>query len=142
VVDQYERGDLHTWSVALSFGAAAARLHGFVRGSFQGIEVAQRGFSPRIVSAYVLGSAGRTAISGPALAARLGLYSAWAYFSTREGQRIKAEPDRSGWPAPTSAAPAEAQAAPNTAQGGVASAPSASAASTSAKGTGGTSAPS
>jgi stage II sporulation protein D len=121
VVDQYERGDRHTWKLALSFAAAAARLHGLVRGSFQGIEVVKRGFSPRIVSAYVLGSAGRTLVSGAELAARLGLYSTWAYFDTREGQSVKAEPDRSGWSALSSPAPAAAPGAPSTSQGGVAS---------------------
>jgi SpoIID/LytB domain protein len=119
VVDQYERGDHHTWKVALSFAAAAKRLHGLVRGSFQGIEVVKRGFSPRIVSAYVLGTAGRMAISGPELAARLGLYSAWAYFSTREGQSVKAEPDRSGSSALASPAPAAAPGPSGTPQGGV-----------------------
>lgn len=131
VLDQYERGDRHTWKVALSFAAAAAKLHGLVRGRFQGIEVVKRGFSPRIVSAYVLGSAGRTAITGPELAVRLGLYSAWAYFSTREGQSIKPEPDRSGWSALTSPAPAAAPAPPGTPQGGVPSAPPAEAAAAS-----------
>ncbi len=111
VLDQYEpSGDHHTWKVTMTFAAAAARLHGLVRGSFEGIEVLSRGFSPRIVSAYVLGSGGRTAISGPALAERLGLYSAWAYFSTGEGQTIKPEPDRSGWTGLSSPAPAAAPA--------------------------------
>jgi SpoIID/LytB domain protein len=131
VVDQYERGDRHTWKVALSFAAAAAKLHGLVRGRFQGIEVVKRGFSPRIVSAYVLGSAGRTAITGPELAVRLGLYSAWAYFSTREGQSIKPEPDRSGWSALISPSPAAAPAPAGTPQGGVPSAPPAEAAAAS-----------
>jgi len=121
VVDQYEHGDRHAWKLALSFAAAASRLHGLVRGSFQGIEVVNRGFSPRIVSAYVLGSAGRTLVSGAELAARLGLYSTWAYFSTREGQSVKAEPDRSGWSRLSSPAPAAAPGAPSTGQGGVAS---------------------
>jgi SpoIID/LytB domain protein len=120
VVDQYESGDHHTWKTTLSFAAAASRLHGLVHGSFQGIEVLKRGFSPRIVAAYVLGSGGRTAISGPALAERLGLYSAWAYFSTREGQAIRRDPDRSGWSALSSPAPAAAPGAPSTEQGGAA----------------------
>ncbi len=131
VVDQYERGDQHTWKTALSFASAAAKLRGFVHGSFKGIEVLKRGYSPRIFSAYVLGSAGRTAISGNELAARLGLYSTWAYFSTREGQATKPEPDRSGYsplaaPAPA-AAPGEAAASQN---GGAPSGPPAEAAST------------
>jgi stage II sporulation protein D len=134
VVDQYEpHVDHHTWKTTLSFAAAASHLRGLVRGSFQGIEVVKRGFSPRIVSAYVLGSSGRTAISGPALAERLGLFSAWAYFSTREGQALKPEPDRSGWSAAlTSPAPAASPGAPSSEQGGASpSEASASAASSS-----------
>jgi SpoIID/LytB domain protein len=150
VVDQYERGDEHTWKTALSFASAATKLRGLVRGKFQGIEVVKRGFSPRIVSAYVLGSRGRTAVSGAQLAARLGLFSTWAYFSTREGQSTKPEPDRSGWSALSSPAPAATPAPPSTSpQGGVPSTPAAGAASadapaasTGVTGAGGTSAPS
>jgi stage II sporulation protein D len=120
VVDQYEKGDEHTWKTTLSFASAAAKLRGLVHGSFKGIEVVKRGFSPRIVSAYVLGSAGRTLVSGPELAARLGLFSAWAYFSTREGATLKPEPDRSGSSALVSPAPAASPGA--TSQGGVPSA--------------------
>jgi SpoIID/LytB domain protein len=111
VVDQYERGDGHTWKTALSFAAAAAKLRGLVRGSFKGIEVTKRGYSPRIVSAYVLGSGGRTPVSGPELAARLGLLSTWAYFSIRQGASTKPEPDRSGY-TPSAAAPAAGPSAP------------------------------
>jgi SpoIID/LytB domain protein len=128
VVDQYERGDGHTWKTALSFAAAAAKLRGLVRGSFEGIEVLKRGYSPRIVSAYVLGSGGRTPIGGPELAARLGLYSTWAYFSTRVGPVTKPEPDRSGYSPPSApTAPAGA----SSESGGVIPAPSAEAAATS-----------
>jgi len=58
----------NSWKLSLSFAAAAARLRGLVRGRFQGIEVLKRGFSPRISSAYVLGSSGRTLVSGAELA--------------------------------------------------------------------------
>jgi stage II sporulation protein D len=119
VVDQYERGDRHTWRVALSFSSAATHLRGLVRGAFQGIEGLKRGYSPRIVSAYVLGSTGRTPVSGPLLAARLGLYSAWAYFSTREGSSLKAEPDRSGWSTLISPSPVAPGGPSGTTQGGV-----------------------
>lgn len=130
VSDPYEKGDLHTWKTTLSFAAAAARLHGLVRGSFKGIEVLRRGYSPRILTANVLGSAGRTAVSGPELAARLGLYSTWAYFSARDGQSVKAMPDRSGWTALSSPAPTAAPPGPASGpQGGV---PAASAAEASA----------
>ncbi len=131
VVDQYERGDQHSWKTALGFASAAAKLRGFVRGSFKGIEVLKRGYSPRIVSAYVLGSDGRTAISGNELAARLGLYSTWAYFSTREGQVTKPEPDRSGYSPLSAPAPAAAPGGAAASQsGGAPSAPPAEAAST------------
>jgi stage II sporulation protein D len=135
VVDQYERGDQHTWRTTLGFASAAAKLRGFVRGSFKGIEVLKRGYSPRIVSAYVLGSGGRTAISGNELASRLGLYSTWAYFSTREGQSTKPEPDRSGSsplsaPAPA-AAPGRASASESGGAPSMASAETASAAGSS-----------
>jgi stage II sporulation protein D len=123
VVDPYEQGDEHTWKTALGFAAAAAKLRGLVRGSFKGIEVLKRGFSPRILTAYVLGSRGRTAVNGGELAARLGLYSTWAYFSTREGQALKPEPDRSGWSALSTPAPAAAPGAPSTNQGGASAAP-------------------
>ena len=55
-----------------------------------------RGSSPRILSAYVLGSAGRTLTSGDELAARLGLDDTWAYFSVKRGTGVTSEPDRSG----------------------------------------------
>jgi stage II sporulation protein D len=96
VSDPYESGPLHTWTVSLSFSTTAARLGSLVRGRFAGIEVLRRGFSPRVLSAYVLGSAGRTLISGGELAARLGLNATWAYFSLREGSLLTPEPDRSG----------------------------------------------
>jgi stage II sporulation protein D len=149
VVDQYEQGDEHTWKTTLGMATAGARLHGLVRGSLQGIEVLKRGFSPRIISAYVLGSGGRTLASGPELAARLGLFSAWAYFSTRNGSSVTPEPDRSGWSALTSPAPA-ASPAPATSPapsstgegGGVPPTPSAEATAASAGvANGGTSAP-
>lgn len=137
VVDQYERGDGHTWKTALSFASAAAKLHGLVRGSFKGIEVLKRGYSPRIVSAYVLGSAGRTAIGGGELAARLGLYSTWAYFSTREGHVTKPEPDRSGDSAPSTSAPAAGGGSEATSHSGGVSPSSQAEAATASGGAGG-----
>ena len=107
VVDPYDGGPLHRWSATIGFAAAATRLHGLVNGTFEGIEVLKRGTSPRIVSAYVLGSKGRTLVSGPQLAARLGLYDTWAYFSVKDAGGLHPEPDASG-PAsgPASSTPA------------------------------------
>lgn len=83
VPDPYDGGPLHTWTKTIAFPAAARDLKGLVMGSLKGIQVIARGSSPRIVSAYVLGSKGRTLVSGAELAARLGLCSTWAYFKTR-----------------------------------------------------------
>jgi stage II sporulation protein D len=105
-LDPYDRGPLHSWKLTIGFASAAARLRGLVRGSFRGVEVRRRGFSPRILAAYVLGSRGRTAVSGAELAARLGLYDTWAYFSVRSGQTVRPEPDRSGAPPPHAGAAA------------------------------------
>ncbi len=150
VTDQYERGDGHTWKKSLGFPAVQAKLRGLLRGSFRGIEVLRRGFSPRIVSANILGSGGRTPVSGGELAARLGLLSTWAYFSVREGQTTKPEPDRSGWTALNSPVPAASPTAPGGDGGGVAptlpaeaaSAPGRSTAGGSAGEAGGAAAPS
>jgi len=97
VPDAYETSS-SSWKMSMSFASAAARLHGLVRGSFRGIEVTKRGTSPRIVAAEVLGSRGDEPMSGPELAARLGLDSAWAYFSVKNGTSVRAEPDLSGKP--------------------------------------------
>jgi SpoIID/LytB domain protein len=107
VSDQYDQGPLHSWKLSLSFAAAGKRLSGLVKGTFRGVEVLKRGSSPRILSAYLLGSGGRTLTSGGELAERLGLYDTWAYFSVKRGRSVRAEPDHSGQPgAPAAPAPA------------------------------------
>lgn len=81
VTDPYDTKQ--RWTLHLSFAAAAQRLSGLVKGSLRGIEVTRRGSSPRIVSAYVLGSKGRMLVTGGELAERFGLNSTWAYFSVQ-----------------------------------------------------------
>lgn len=100
VPDPYDGGPLHRWTVKLPFQTVTRLLKGIVKGAFEGIEVLKRGYSPRIVSAYVLGTKGKTEVSGPELEARLGLYATWAYFSVLRGGKLKKEPDLSGRPAP------------------------------------------
>ena len=133
VADPYET-HASAWRRSLGFSSAAASLRGLVKGTFRGIEVLKRGVSPRIVLAEVLGSGGATRVSGPELAARLGLDSTWAYFSVKNGATVKAEPDRSGQaplmtpaasPPPTAPAPST----PATGPGGGAQAPGATQAS-------------
>jgi stage II sporulation protein D len=134
VLDPYDQGPLHRWKITLSFAAAAARLHGLVHGSFQGIEVLERGFSPRILSAYVLGSSGRTLISGSELAARLGLSDSWAYFGVQNGDVVAPEPDVSEQ-APAAGSPTSSSPATPTGPQGGSQAPGAEASSLTAGGT-------
>jgi SpoIID/LytB domain protein len=100
VTDAYETAQSN-WKLSIPFATAAAHLKGLVKGSFRGIEVLSRGFSPRILSAAVLGSNGDTHVSGTELEARLGLDSTWAYFSVKNGAAVKPEPDRSAQPTTT-----------------------------------------
>ena len=82
----------HRWGpIRMSTASAGARLSGLVKGRFKGIRVTKRGRSPRIVTAYVIGTGGRTKVSGATLRARFGLYDSWAYF-TSIGTRKKKPP--------------------------------------------------
>lgn len=121
VADPYDTKQ--RWTVSLGFTAAASDLKGLVDGSFRGIEVIKRGNSPRIVSAYVLGSKGRTLVSGPELAWRFGLSDTWAYFSVRDAHGTHAEPDLSGKAAKPAPSPPATPASAVTGTGGSASAP-------------------
>ncbi len=112
VADPYDQGPEHSWTVSMSFPTAAARLRGLVRGSFRGVEALSRGYSPRVLSAYVEGSAGHTEVSGPELASRLGLSSTWAYFSVRTAHSTQPEPDLSHHTAPVPATEAPAPTSP------------------------------
>ena len=59
--------------------ASSARC---VKGTFRGIEVVRRGRSPRIVEADVIGTRGRTRVTGGQLRARFGLFDSWAFFTS------------------------------------------------------------
>jgi stage II sporulation protein D len=73
----------HRWAPErMALRAAGAKLSGLYRGSFRGIRVVRRGVSPRIVLADVIGTKGRTRVSGATLRSRLGLLDTWAYFTT------------------------------------------------------------
>ncbi|HEV2998576.1 MAG TPA: SpoIID/LytB domain-containing protein [Solirubrobacteraceae bacterium] len=106
VADPYDAGFLHAWTLTIGLPEASRRLRGLLRGSLRGIEVLRRGASPRILSAAILGSKGRTLLSGAELAARLGLYDTLAWFSLQGPHGLQPEPDRSGVPSsPASPAP-------------------------------------
>jgi stage II sporulation protein D len=84
VADPYDfRSPKHRWGpITMSTSRAKAKLRGLVKGSFRRIRVVQRGLSPRIVRAEVVGSRGVTRVTGPQLRARFGLNDTWAYFTT------------------------------------------------------------
>jgi SpoIID/LytB domain protein len=73
----------HRWRpITLTPKQVKAKLRGLVRGKFKRIDVLQRGTSPRVVRAQIVGSKGTTPITGPQLRSRFGLFDTWAYFTT------------------------------------------------------------
>jgi len=102
----------HRWGpIRMSTASAAGRLSGLVKGRFKGIRVTQRGRSPRIVSASVIGTGGRTRVSGATLRARFGLLDSWAYF-TSIGTRKKKPPSGPNTGGATPPPPSAATAGP------------------------------
>jgi stage II sporulation protein D len=88
----------HRWG-PLRFTAAQVqrRLGRLVAGTFRRIRVVQRGASPRIVRAQVVGSRGTTNVTGAQLRKAFGLNDTWAYFrtissSTRRGGSRSGDP--------------------------------------------------
>ena len=67
----------HQWRLVYSQAQMQSRLSGYVKGTFRGMKIVKTGVSPRVVTAEVIGSSGRTQISGPTVRARLGLYDTW-----------------------------------------------------------------
>jgi stage II sporulation protein D len=83
VEDKYDHvSPRHRWTVKMTKRAAAAKLRGLYSGRFRGVKVVARGASPRVVQADVIGTTGRTRVSGSTLRAELGLYDTWAYFTS------------------------------------------------------------
>jgi stage II sporulation protein D len=91
VVDPFDSvSPKHRWGpLRLSDAQVRGRIGRWVKGSFRGIQVLQRGFSPRVVRAVVLGSRGRTTVTGPQLRSAFGLYDTWASF-TAVGTAVRA----------------------------------------------------
>jgi SpoIID/LytB domain protein len=87
----------HRWGpIKLTMAQAQARLGGLVKGRLRGIQVLERGSSPRVVSADVIGTRGRTRVDGATLRARFGLRDTWAYFTSIATRRVPAEPPTGG----------------------------------------------
>jgi stage II sporulation protein D len=98
----------HRWTpITMSLSRAGAKLRGLVKGRFRRIEVLQRGTSPRVVRAQIVGSRGRTNVTGPQLRSRFGLFDTWAYFTTvtSSGSRSPVAPETPAAPAPAPGGP-------------------------------------
>ena len=67
----------HRWRFVYTQSQMQSKLSGLVKGTFRGIDVVKKGTSPRIVYADIVGSGGRTRVTGPTLRTRLGLYDTW-----------------------------------------------------------------
>jgi stage II sporulation protein D len=69
------RSPYHRWQATFSTASLTRALG--ARGTFKRLEVLQRGASPRVVRARVVGSGGSTTITGPSIRSRLGLRDHW-----------------------------------------------------------------
>lgn len=78
---------LHEWTFRFSQAEMNSRLGAYVDGALRGIKVTQRGDSPRIDYAKLIGTRGTAMIRGDTLAAALGLYDRWAYFKKLKSGR-------------------------------------------------------
>ncbi len=103
VKDQYDSvSPRHRWGpIRMSRAAAGAKLSGLVKGRFRGIKVVQRGRSPRIVAADIVGTGGRTRVDGATIRARLGLYDTWARFTSIKTGTAPPPEEPAGPPTPT-----------------------------------------
>jgi stage II sporulation protein D len=81
VEDPYDDSSpYHRWGpYSYTRKGVAAKLGSWVKGTFRGVKVLQRGVSPRVVRAEVRGSRGSTRVTGPQLRARMGLRDSWFY---------------------------------------------------------------
>ena len=93
VEDPYDNvSPRHRWGpIRMTLAQAQRKLGGLVKGRLRSIEVTQRGRSPRIVAAQIVGTGGRTAVNGPMLRARFGLFDSWAYFTVVDTEVEPAE---------------------------------------------------
>jgi len=143
VDDPYDTASpYHVWGpITLPFKSVDRLLKGLVKGSFRNIAVTKRGSSPRVLSAEIVGTGGRTVVTGADLRARFGLRDTWMTFRVlnAKGQTVKApKGDQPGaTPAPTSTTPATNPVDPATGGAATGPAPATTAPPASDPGTGG-----
>jgi stage II sporulation protein D len=105
VDDPYDNSSpRHRWRFEYSRAQLDRKLGGWVKGKLRSVKVMQRGVSPRIVRAQIVGTRGTTEVTGSQLRFKLGLYDTWAYFiAITTGQDGQPAPD----PAPKDTPPAD-----------------------------------
>ena len=82
VADPYDYyAPQHRWTFRFSQAEMDSRLGSYVRGRLRDVVVTKRGDSPRIDYAKLIGTGGAATIRGDTLAAALGLYDRWAFFT-------------------------------------------------------------
>jgi stage II sporulation protein D len=111
VVDPFDSvSPKHRWGpYRYTQSQVQAKLSRYLRGRFQRIKVLQRGVSPRVVRAQVIGSGGATTVSGPQLRGAFGLFDTWAYFTSVSSKasksKKKSKPSQAGGTSPTATPP-------------------------------------
>ena len=85
----------HRWG-PFRFTAAQVqrKLHRYLQGRFKRIKVLQRGVSPRVVRAQVVGTGGVTNVTGPQLRSAFGLFDTWAFFTSVTSKASKPKPKK------------------------------------------------
>src|SRR3954452_3648627 len=72
------------WKRKFSIGRMNAALRSIgLRGKLKNIAITQRGTSPRIVRAHLIGTGGTATVNGPQLRDALGLPDTWAFFEKK-----------------------------------------------------------
>jgi SpoIID/LytB domain protein len=81
VRDPYDfHSPLHTWRLEFTGPEISARLSGYLEGRLRQVEIVERGDSPRIVWARLVGTQGNSMIRGDSLQYALGGYDRWMTF--------------------------------------------------------------
>ena len=88
----------HRWVKRLTLGSAQRRLGKLLKGGLRQIRVLQRGQSPRVVRAEIVGTGGTTPVTGPTLRRKLGLYDTWARFTVITSKGASSDGNRPSGP--------------------------------------------
>ncbi len=81
VPDPYDAASpYHRWHETLSQAGIESALSGLFKGTLEQIKITKTGASPRVLSAELVGSDGKTTVDGATLQSRLGLRDRWVSF--------------------------------------------------------------